>query len=239
MNLWKHVGRSRRLHVAGGFLVEKFFRAVAKTNSLTTEPADIYSRIAPDLPFIMAFWHGQQGLVPFAVRPEFRAMALVSRHHDAEINALALERLGVTPIRGSGDHGGEFHRKGGVQAFRQMASALADGRSVGLTADVPKVARYCGLGVVKLAQISGRPIYTIAVTTSRRHEFDSWDRAVLNLPVGRMAVVFGEPIRVERKADDATLEAKRQAVEDSLNAVTARALALTDRKTGDKANNGG
>ncbi len=29
-------------------------------------------------------------------------------------------------IRGSGDHGSEFHRKGGVGAFKAMVRALAE-----------------------------------------------------------------------------------------------------------------
>lgn len=230
MSVWKRIGRSRFVHVTGGAALAGFARLVARTTSHTIEPPDIYQRLAGDMPFIYAFWHGQQGLVPIASRPEFRAMALVSRHHDAEINAIALERLGVEPIRGSGDHGHEFHRKGGFRAFREMVGALAKGRSLGLTADVPKVARYCGLGIVKLAQVSGRPIYPLAVTTSRRIEVNSWDRAAINLPFGRLAIVFGDAVSVARDADDDTLEAKRCAVEDGLNAATARAYALVDRK---------
>src|SRR5256885_11956944 len=59
---------------------------------------------------------------------------------------------------GSGDHGGAFHRKGGVGAFREMVQALAEGWNIATTADVPKRARVAGLGVIMLARDSGRPI---------------------------------------------------------------------------------
>ena len=65
-----------------------------------------------------------------------------------------------------------------------------------MTADVPKIARVCGEGIVTLARLSGRPIVPVAVVTSRRIDFESWDRASLGLPFGRGAMVLGEPIRV-------------------------------------------
>ena len=128
---------------------------------------------------------------------------LMSRHHDGEINAIAAERLGVGTIRGSGNHGGGFVHKGGVAAFQAMLDALNEGYSVALTADVPKVSRVAGLGIVKLAQMSGRPIYPIAIATSRRIVLDNWDRTTINLPFSRGAGVVREPLCVAADADDA------------------------------------
>ena len=155
---------------------------------------------------------------------------LISRHRDGEINARAAERLGIGTIRGSGAHNGEFHRKGGAAAFTEMLDALKEGYNVALTADVPKVSRVAGLGVVKLAQHSGRPIYPVAIATSRRIELDNWDRSAVNLPFGRSPWWRAKAIFVPRDADDAALEAARQQVESELNRVTARAYEIVDRK---------
>jgi lysophospholipid acyltransferase (LPLAT)-like uncharacterized protein len=100
---------------------------------------------------------------------------------------------------------------------------------VALTADVPKVSRVAGGGIVRLARDSGRPIYPIAIASSRRVELDNWDRSAINLPFSRMAGVVGDPVRVSADATDADLEEARRAVEDRLNAATARAYALADR----------
>ena len=67
-----------------------------------------------------------------------------------------------------------------------------------MTADVPKVSRVAGLGIVKLAQMSGRPIYPVAVATRRRIVLDNWDRTTINLPFSRGAGVAGAPIHVPR-----------------------------------------
>jgi lysophospholipid acyltransferase (LPLAT)-like uncharacterized protein len=232
MGLWKNLGRKRWVQVAVGVTAAEYLRFVAWANRRIIEPADIYERVGADLPVIFAMWHGQQALVPFIRKPEHRAKALISRHRDGELNAIALDWLGVEGIRGSGDHGGEFHRKGGVGAFRQMLAALGDGHSMVLTADVPKIARKAGLGIALLASLSGRPIYPVAVATSRRIEFDSWDKSVLNLPFGRMAAAVGAPIRVAADADEAALETARKQVEDGLNQATARANALAEGRGG-------
>jgi hypothetical protein len=166
--------------------------------------------------------------MPFVRRPHHRVKVLVSRHRDGEINALAAERLGIGAIRGSGSHSGEFLGKGGVSGFKEMLSALQEGYIVALTADIPKVARVAGLGIVKLASASGRPIYPIAIATRRRLELKNWDRTAINLPFGRAARVAGEPILVPTDADGASLETARRALEASLNAATARAYALAD-----------
>jgi len=158
---------------------------------------------------------------------------LISRHRDAEINAIAAERLGIELIRGSGDTGNEFVRKGGIGAFRQMLDALHDNYSVGFSADVPKIARVAGQGIVMLARESGRPIFPIALATSRRYVLDNWDKTTINLPFSRGAAVCGEPVRVPADATDEALEQYRREVENNLNAATARAYAIADNRGGD------
>jgi hypothetical protein len=211
-----------------GVLAAGYLKLVWHTSRVTLEPPTIYDTV--EMPAIIAMWHGQHFMAPFIKRPErgHRAKVLISRHRDGEINARAAMRLGIGTIRGSGAHNGEFHRKGGAVAFTEMLAALNEGYNVALTADVPKVSRVAGMGVVKLAQHSGRPIYPVALATQRRIEFDNWDRSALNLPFGRLAMVASEPIFVAREADDAALEAARQEVERGLNRATARAYEVAD-----------
>jgi lysophospholipid acyltransferase (LPLAT)-like uncharacterized protein len=209
-----------------------YLRLVWYTTRFETEPADIYDRIDAELPIIVSMWHGQHFLMPFIRKPHHRAKVLVSMHRDGEMNALTAERLGTGAIRGSGTHGTDFHRKGGVAAFQQMMRALREGYNVAVTADVPKVSRVAGPGIVKLAQLSGRPIYPTAVATSRRHVLNNWDHTTINLPFGYGARVMGDPIRVPADADDAELEAIRVQVQNAMDAVTQRAQDLANRKRG-------
>lgn len=209
-----------------GRLLAGYLRLVQRTNRIVFEPADIYDRIRPELPLIFAMWHGQHIMIPFA-RPDWMpACSLVSRHGDGGFNAVALRELGIGAIRGSGALGKKIREKGGASAFIAMLRRLAAGETMVLTADVPKRARIAGPGIIALARASGRPIRAVAVVTSRRIDFNSWDRASIGLPFGRCAIVVGEPILVARDADEAAQEAARLALQASLDDVHARGYAL-------------
>ena len=214
-----------------GFLAAKYLRLVWYTNRLVIDPADIYERVEPDQPVIIAMWHGQHFMVPFISRGH-PAKVLISRHRDGEIEAAAVRRLGIGVVRGSGDHGGRFDLKGGVGSFTAMMTALVEGYNMALTADVPKVARRAGLGIVKLAKLTQRPVYPVAVVTSRRRHLRNWDRTTVNLPLGRMAIVSTDPVVVPADADDAAMEKCRLLIQERLDWVHERGYAIVDRKPG-------
>ena len=195
--------RSPRVQKIAGFLAAEYLRLVWLTNRVRYEPANVYDLVGPHMPIIIAFWHGQHFMMPFLKRKHDKAKVLVSRHADGEINALAAERLGIGAVRGSGDHGGEFHRKGGVTAFKAMVRTLEDGYNMALTADVPKVARKAGLGIVMLARESGRPIVPVVIVTTRFKRLNNWDRTVIPLPFGKCLIMGGEIVSVSADADAA------------------------------------
>lgn len=234
MPSFKGIFASSAFQEAFGAAAASYVRLVWRTSQVILEPATINELVR--LPAIIAMWHGQHFMAPFLKvnDPRYRTKVLISRHRDGEINARAVERLNIGVIRGSGADSREFLRKGGVVAFSEMLAALANGYNVAMTADVPKRARVAGLGVVKLAQHSGRPIYVVAIASSRRIELDNWDHSAVNLPFSRLAMVIGEPIEVCPEADEPALEAARQLVERELNRVTRRAYEIADRTGSDK-----
>jgi lysophospholipid acyltransferase (LPLAT)-like uncharacterized protein len=228
--LVRNVLRSSWVQRALGFLAAEFLRLVWLTNRFSFEPANIYERVEPQMPAIFAFWHGQHFMTPFIKTKEsYRAKVLISRHRDGEFNAIAAERLGIGTIRGSGDHGGAFHRKGGVGAFKEMLQALDEKYNVATTADVPKRSRIAGLGIIMLARESGRPIMPFAMATSRFIRLKNWDGTTINLPFGRGALVGIEEIFVPPDADAETMESLRAQLEANLNEATRRAYAQVGR----------
>jgi lysophospholipid acyltransferase (LPLAT)-like uncharacterized protein len=228
--LLRNVLRSSWVQRAVGFLAAEYLRLVWLTNKFGFDPPDIYAIVEPQMPAIFAFWHGQHFMTPFIrTKQSHRAKVLISRHRDGEFNAIAAERLGVGTIRGSGDHGSAFHRKGGVGAFKEMVRALEDDCSVALTADVPKRSRVAGLGIIMLARESGRPIMPFAMATSRFIRLDNWDRTTINLPFGRGALVGVGTIMVPPDADAETMEKLRAELEENLNEATRRAYTQVGR----------
>ncbi len=174
-------------------------------------------------PAILGFWHGQFLLIPAVHQPDLPTEVMVARHRDAEILGVALRQFDMALIRGAGA-GKRQGDRGGMNAFRAAVHALADGASVGMTADVPPgPARRAGLGIVTLAKVSGRPILPIALASSHYKAFNTWSRMTLNLPFSQLGAWMGPPIFVPADADDAELERLRRVLEDSLNETTARA----------------
>jgi lysophospholipid acyltransferase (LPLAT)-like uncharacterized protein len=228
--LLRNLSRAGWLQRGVGFLAAEYLRLVWLTNKFSFDPADVYERVEPLQPVIFAFWHGQHFMTPFVkTKDSHRVKVLISRHRDGEFNAIAAERLGIGTIRGSGDHGSAFHRKGGVGAFKEMVRALADNYNVALTADVPKRSRIAGLGVIMLARESGRPIMPFAMATSRFIRLNNWDGTTINLPFGRGALVGIEEILVPPDADAEAMEKLRVQLEANLNEATRRAYAQVGR----------
>ena len=225
----RELGRTSWVQHTAGFIAAEFLRLVWWTNSFTYDPPNIYERIEPEMPVIVAFWHGQHFMMPFLKRKKYPAKVLVSRHRDGEINAIAAERLDVGTVRGSGDHGNSFHRKGGVAAFKAMLKVLDERINMALTADVPKVSRKAGLGIIMLARESGRPILPVAIATSRFKRLNNWDRSVSHLPFGRGVIAGSDVIKVPRDADEAAMEVLRVRLENDLNTLTHRAYAIVGR----------
>jgi lysophospholipid acyltransferase (LPLAT)-like uncharacterized protein len=225
----KRIGQSRIVQRGAGELLAAWLRFVHGTSRFVDHPADLYGPIRDQYPYIVAMWHGQHFLVPFMRREGHEFRILISRHGDGEINAVAVTRLGLGLIRGSGGRPQRQHHKGGPAALREMIATLKDGASVGVTADVPRRGGVAGIGIVTLARFSGRPIVPVAVATSNMWRLRTWDRATVNLPFSRGAFVVGDLVHVPPDADAATLEAKRLEVQASLDAAHERAYAMVGR----------
>jgi lysophospholipid acyltransferase (LPLAT)-like uncharacterized protein len=213
------------------WFVARAFRFVYWTNPLVEGSDDTAAKLTQHMPPIVALWHGQHILSAFDRPRHIPVSAMLSRSADAELNALILERNGFRTIRGSGGRSRKKSvDKGGARALIALKKTLDAGNAVAMIADIPHgTPRQAGMGIVTLARISGRPILPVAYATSRRKVLDrTWDKTTINLPFGRRAVIFGEPIHIDRDAGEAELEEKRQAVTAGLNAATAKAYALVD-----------
>ncbi|MDF2620670.1 MAG: hypothetical protein K0S00_3329 [Xanthobacteraceae bacterium] len=227
--MWRRLRTSPTVRTVLGRTMASYLRLVWRTQRVVMEPANLYELADAQLPMILTFWHGQHFLTPFLVKPYHRARVMISRSADADVNAIAAEALGIGAVRGSGAQGRDFRTKGGFNATVEMIRHLGEGTNVAMTADVPKIARVAGLGVVTIAKHSGRPIYPVAIATSNRILAKSWDRAAIHLPFGRAAVVAGDGLRVPADAGPEELDAARHELQRQLDEITARAEALVGR----------
>ncbi|MEM5580956.1 lysophospholipid acyltransferase family protein [Roseibium sp. AS2] len=230
----KRLGRQPWVLSGVGSLLAGYLKLVYRTNRFVVAPEGVHARMEADLPVIVAMWHGQHFMVPFAKPSHWLAKVMISRSADGEINAIAASKFGLGLIRASGGKNArQIKKRGGMRGFIEALRALKDGYSIAMTADVPKgPSRKSGVGIVQLAKHSGRPILPVAVATSRSIELNSWDRASVNLPFGRGGIAVGELIWVPAETEEDALEAYRLQVEEGLNAATRHAYELVGRADG-------
>jgi len=226
---WRKIGQSQFALKATSNLMIWYLNWVRRTNKIVVEPADILDTLTPQQPLIVGVWHGQHILMP-ALPIGLNASAMISKNFDGEVTARVVEHYGNRTIRASGGRNQkQTLKKGGMTGFLEMLHALSDQDNVVQTADIPKgIAKRAGLGIIMLGQKSGAPIVPLAIASSRRYIFQkSWDKTTINMPYGTTAIVVGELVHVPNDADDETLEACRQNLENELNRATKRAYELT------------
>ncbi len=110
---------------------------------------------------IIAFWHGQQLMMPLAYRGRDLSI-LISRHRDGELVSRVVARFGFGAIRGS-------TTRGGAGALRQLIRAGRRGMDLVVTPDGPKGPRHVAQpGVTALAKATGMPIVPLAFACSKK-----------------------------------------------------------------------
>lgn len=212
---------------AGTRLISTYLRFVNLTSRRIIQPADPEHLFGRDGPVIYATWHGQNFIFAFRFPKGHMPTLLVAHHGDGRMVGQAMSHLGVPLIYGSGSTDAGVN-KGGARAFLGLLKELRRGQSVTLTADVPKVAREVGEGIVLLARKSGVPIVPVAMATSRRGTLNTWDRMQWNRPFSRMVFVAGDRMAVP---DDSSPLADYQArLGHALDALQSQAIAVADGK---------
>jgi lysophospholipid acyltransferase (LPLAT)-like uncharacterized protein len=166
--------------------------------------------------FILAFWHRHLLLMPYAYRGP-KISVLVSRSKDGELIARTVAHFGIDASRGSSS-------RGGAAGMRALLRKGSEGYDLAFTPDGPRGPRAeVQPGVIVAAAMSGLPILPVALGASRAKLLRSWDSFVVPLPPARVHFVYGEPLRVERRAD---LDAAARELKRRLDDAEARAEGL-------------
>jgi len=166
--------------------------------------------------YVMAFWHGTLLLMVYAYVGE-RLTFLVSWHRDGELVTRVMKRFGMDPTRGSSS-------RGGIRALHSLVKKVRQGYDIAFTPDGPKgPARVAQMGVVQTARLTGLPVIPVGMAARRKRNLRSWDAFLVPLPFTRVVFTYGVPISVPREASEMELEACRKAVEEGIEAATARA----------------
>ena len=167
-----------------------------------------------DQEYIFCCWHNRLFLGPHLLPRNRIINALQSSHSDGMITSLAFEYLGMKVILGSS-------KKGGMQAFRNMVKCIQLGESVAITPDGPKGPKETVKeGIIKLAQITQKPIIPLVWSTNKYKAFNSWDNFILPFPFSKGVYSFGNPMYVKKKINDEEIEKARKNLENEIKRLT-------------------
>ena len=175
-------------------------------------------------PFILAFWHGRLLMMPISVQKKTRVHVMISHHGDGEIIARTIKHWGQDSIRGSAT-------KGAAAAIKQMLKVLQKGEVAVITPDGPRGPRMRAQdGVVRLAALSGVPVYPVSFSMTRGKVLGSWDRFFLAATFSKGIVIWGDAVTVPRRDENGAYEIARLAIENSLIEITREADAACNRE---------
>jgi len=161
---------------------------------------------------IWAFWHGQL-MAPAYVGRHRGARILISRSRDGEIMSCIGKGLGIESVRGSTSRGG---LEGLVELTRSHPK-----QDLAIAADGPRGPREVAQpGIIYLAQATGRPILPLVSSAYPCLRLGSWDRFMVPLPFGRLAVAVGESVHVPADASAKDREGYRLELEEKLKRAT-------------------
>ena len=199
-----------------GRVIARYSRWVARSAAVTFEGA------LPPGGSIAVTWHSMNMLV-LAVHAEKRPhpyRAFVPPGLAGVAMRGWLKGCGMEPVALPRDGAGNP-----VAALKHMARALKEGWRVGIALDGPHgPVRVLRPGALWLARLSGKPLVVVGSAARPAVHFPRWDRQLVPLPGAKVAVVYGEPILIER--DTEIDEALRLQVTEALDAAEKRAWSI-------------
>ena len=161
--------------------------------SLTNKKVFVAPEELEDKNFIMACWHGELLMIPYAYlryRKNPHVKLIISDHFDGALIAKTLSYFGFSTIRGSS-------RRNAARALLQAIKALKEGYDLGITPDGPKGPRHeLADGIVVMAQKADVKITLVSVKPSAYWQLNSWDKFIIPKPFGTITYYISDLIDI-------------------------------------------
>jgi hypothetical protein len=173
-------------------------RALAKSWRVEVLGAEQRDQAFAGPGMLATLWHGRM-LLPLPAHRDQGLCVLVSPSDDGALITSLLARFGYRTIRGSSN-------KNPARAIREMLDGLRGGGRIVITPDGPRGPRHSvNPGPAWMARETGFPILPLGCAADRSWHLKSWDRFTIPKLGARVALAYGQPLRVPSGASDAEL----------------------------------
>jgi len=214
----KKILKSKAFHVFICWLAHKYIWFVYLTGRWEVRGLENRTKLEEQQQqCIFAFWHGRLLMVaPFAPKVA-KIHVLISNHNDGELIARTITHFGFSTVRGSTG-------KEGLTALRNILKIFKKGENLAITPDGPKGPRIRVSGtIIDIAKMSGLPVIPLTCSISKCKVLRSWDRFIAAKPFARGCFIYGEPLYVEKDANEEELKKAGIELENRLNKITEEA----------------
>ena len=164
---------------------------VIKFLYLTNKKEFIAPKTIDKSPFIMACWHGELLMIPYAYtyyKKEPKVKLVISEHFDGDLIAKTLSFFKFSSIRGSST-------RGGVKALINAIKELKNGYDLGITPDGPRGPRHeVADGIVVMAQKANVDVVLVQIKPTKYWQLNSWDKFIIPKPFGVIKYYISKPI---------------------------------------------
>lgn len=189
------------------WLSSVIIHAIGATQRMTLEDRGGILNQPEHPPVIIAFWHNRTALMAYFYEYYCRgrtALTFISRSRDGQFMTDVAARFGIKAVRGSSSRHGTSAALAAIRAADDQKIDLV------ITPDGPRGPRYqIQPGIIRLAQVTGRPIVAVDYRLQWKYELKSWDRFHVPIPFSTCKLRTSACIFIPENATETELEELR------------------------------
>lgn len=160
---------------------------------------------------VYVFWHGRMVLMYFMRPKNKRTNIFISEHADGKIIGTVSRFFNVGVIWGSSN-------KDPIGSIKRILQALKKNECLAITPDGPRGPAFeINSNIVKIASKANLNIIPCAYGASKKKVFRSWDSFILPLPFGKLALTYGNPIKIPPNITDEEVKKINATIKKELN----------------------
>jgi lysophospholipid acyltransferase (LPLAT)-like uncharacterized protein len=206
-----------------GFLIAYYLLLVKHTTRWNIENQPSVKRFKEgDKGAIILIWHSRLMLLPGAwTTKEVNIKILISTSRDGSIVSNACRILKVNTIRVTNKvkkQEKKVKKPHNSKLQNEIIKSLKNKDIVVITPDGPRGPRQrIKKGALRIASITGVPIYPVVFSVQKRKILKTWDRFLFPLPFNKGKVIWGNPIIIPKNITELELKNIQDKIENIMN----------------------
>jgi len=211
------------IQLLSGFLIAQYLLLVKHTTKWNIKNQPSVKKFKEgDKGAIILTWHSRLMLLPGAwTTKEINIRILISTSRDGSIVSSACRFLKVHTIRVTNKvkkQEQKLKKPHNSKLQNEIIKSLQSKDIVVITPDGPRGPRQrIKKGALRIASITGVPIYPVVFSVRKRKILKTWDRFLFPLPFNTGKVIWGNPIEIPKECSDSELKGIQIKIENIMN----------------------